>query len=241
MFNNIGDSGLTPEVVIRSTQDFFGCHPAEMVQQSNENPRAFANQLFQMAHFDRAIVMYNRILVERCGNDKIEASYVYANRAAVYLELEFFEHCLRNIKLAEESYPPEKIHKLHQRRQRCEILMKYSEDKAKTINPYGNMFKLSYEANPKLPFFINSIQLKEDSIYGKHLITTRDLKAGDVIAVLDNPLVIRHAGFEGFMCVNCLKNNNFDFHLSYKIDNGKGKKEVKNLSVYFLSIVCIFT
>lgn len=218
MFNNIKDGGLTHEHLAKSCRDRLGLDPAQIV---HGNPRDLANQMFQKAYFDRALAMYNSAL-HKSGCDKVEAALLYANRAAIYLELEFFEHCIHNIDLAEKDYPQEKIQKLQQRRQRCEIMMKYKDDKAKTTNPHANMFKLSYEANPKLPFFIDSLQLKEDSIFGKHLITTQELKAGDVVAVLENPLAIRD-GFIIMMCYNCLKNNNFDLHLNDRFGNSSKK------------------
>lgn len=48
-------------------------------------------------------------------------------------------------------------------------------------------FELSYEANPKIPWIVNCLELKEDDINGKHIITKIDLNVGDVI-VVEKPL-----------------------------------------------------
>lgn len=63
--------------------------------------------------------------------------------------------------------------------------METSDDK--NLHAFKHEFKLSYKANPKIPFFIDALELREDAKNGKHLITTRDLKGGDVIAVIDKP------------------------------------------------------
>lgn len=156
------------------------------------------------------LTQYNKALAI-AQNDDVQTSLCYANRSAVYLELEYFKHCLHNIDLAEKNYPKEKIQKLHDRRQQCLNMMNNSVDKA--IHPFTHKFQLSYEPNPKIPFFIDSIQFKEDKTFGKHLITTKKLKAGDVIAVIPDPwrVPIFNLNFDYvYGCYTCFKTNNGD-------------------------------
>jgi len=176
----------------------------------SEEFRNRGNQLYAAGNYFAAIVHYNRSMLMARGNQLVN-SLCYANRAAVYLNLNYFEHCLHNLDLAEPNYPPEKIHKLHERRQKCLEMMKSNVDEG--LKAFKHEFKLSYEPNPKLPFFIDALELHEDEKYGKHLITTRDLKAGDVIAVMDEPWKMSALSkFQNHMmgCYTCADANNGD-------------------------------
>jgi len=172
--------------------------------------RVKGNQLFAKGEYFGAIAQYNKALV--CARfDKEQAALCYANRSAVYLELEYYQHCLHNIELAEPNFPPDKIQNLHDRRNRCLELMKTKEDKA--LKVFDHDFKLSYEPNPKIPFFIDALELKDDPKLGKNLITTRDLKAGDVIAVIDKPWRVPICNLEVnyvLGCYTCADTNNGD-------------------------------
>lgn len=77
----------------------------------------------------------------------------------------------KNINLAEKNYSREKIQKLTDRREKCLQLMKTSVEKS--FEPLKNPFSLTYDANPKLPFFIDALKLTENNKFGKHLITGR--------------------------------------------------------------------
>lgn len=75
----------------------------------------------------------------------------------------------------------EKIQKLNDREKKCnELIANAVYDKAE--DPW-ECFKLSYPPNPKIPFLINDLELRNTEKYGRGVFTKRDLKAGDVIAV----------------------------------------------------------
>jgi tetratricopeptide (TPR) repeat protein len=170
----------------------------------SDEHREEGNKLFSQDKFISALAFYNKALVR---DDPIRSAKCYGNRSAVYLKLEYFDHCLHNIQLAEKNYPRENIQKLHSRRQRCLELMKTVPDKS--MKPYEHTFKLSYDANPKIPFFIDALELKTNN----RLITTRDLKAGDIIAILQNPwrLAINDSNADYLkICYNCFDMNDGD-------------------------------
>lgn len=103
----------------------------------------------------------------------------YGNRSAVYFSLKKYDECLLNIAWARANYPADKIQKLNEREEKCK------EMKASTvydpIDDAWDFFKLSYPANPKIPFLIEDIEMRSDG----GIYTKRDLKAGDVIAIED--------------------------------------------------------
>jgi tetratricopeptide (TPR) repeat protein len=172
--------------------------------------REKGNQLYREKKYFAAIVQYNQAL-SASRDDDSRKSLCFANRSAVYLKLEYFQHCIHNIDLAMPNYPADKIDKLKDRRKKCRAMMKTNVDKAMKV--FKHEFKLSYEPNPKLPFFIDALELREDSTYGNHLITTRDLKAGDVIAVIDKPWrqpAFRISQNNMMACYTCADTNNGD-------------------------------
>lgn len=67
--------------------------------------------------------------------------------------------------------------------------------------------KLSRKAHPKIPWIANCLELKEDVENGKYIITTEDLKVGDIIAV-DKPLHASSLALEqGKQCIYCLNSS----------------------------------
>lgn len=55
--------------------------------------------------------------------------------------------------------------------------------KPDTKNDPWTYFKLSHSPNEKIPFIVDCLELKTDQKYGRHIVTTRDLQPGDVIAI----------------------------------------------------------
>lgn len=153
-------------------------------KEKSDKHREEGNDQYEDGKYFAAITSYNKALVY-ARDDRTRAAMCYGNRSAVYLELKYFDHCLRNIDLAEPYFPVNAKQKLYDRRTECQKIMKMHSDES--LHTFKHEFKLSYDANPKIPFFIDALKLRENSEDGKHLITTRDLKAGDVIAVINKP------------------------------------------------------
>jgi hypothetical protein len=127
----------------------------------------------------------------------------FANRSAVYFKLNHFDLCLENIQLARDNnYPQEKMEKLEKHEQECKELMKKLKP-----NPYDdpfNYFKLSYPSNPKYPQMVDCLELRKDN-KGVHVMTTRDLQTGDIIAIEDPVNPTTYDGARLHRCNFCLK------------------------------------
>lgn len=140
----------------------------------------------------------------------------YANRSAVYLELKQYEECLINIEWARQyEYPQEKIQKLIEREEKCREMMDESYQRNKTL--LDEFFKLSYPANPKIPFIVESLEQKDLYKKSKGIFATRDLKVGDIIAIEDPfgfGYIVSNLG-----CCVCMKVNKLNLIPSRK--NGK--------------------
>lgn len=142
------------------------------------------------------------------GNNDLAQSYVA--RSHFLLDMYFYDHCMNSIKLAELSSPSKDTELFIQAmREDYAYLMKAQKEDA-SFNPHANKFKLSYPANPKLPFFVDALDVRHDMIFGNILVTKDKLKAGDVIAEIDDPIVAISEEMRARLCYQCMRNNNFD-------------------------------
>jgi tetratricopeptide (TPR) repeat protein len=148
------------------------------------NYRNIGNNHFRKGEYFDALMFYNRSLcTAEIGSESI--SMAFANRSAVYLTLNHFDLCLQNIQLARDcKYPAGKMEKLDKREEECKELMTLKPNP--DDDPF-NFFKLSYSAFEKYPSIVDCLEIKIDK-KGKHVVATRDLKAGDIIAI-EKPII----------------------------------------------------
>jgi tetratricopeptide (TPR) repeat protein len=162
--------------------------------------RLKGNEYYKSLQFDEALICYNKSLCYALPTS-IEFALCFANRSAVYFEIQEYEVCIENINLALDFGYKNKVHVLLDRLERCEeLLLSDSSNKSQE-----EFFKLSYPANTKIPYIVDCIEIKNSKRYGRHLVTTRSLKAGDVIAI-EKPFykfLMNSARFSH--CANCLK------------------------------------
>jgi hypothetical protein len=163
--------------------------------------RAEGNELFAQASYCESLLKYNHSLCyAEIGS--IDLALGYGNRSAVYLKLKEHELCLKNIQLARDhGYPADKLQKLNERELECKKQMKFYHPHPDS-DPL-NFFKLSYPANEKLPFFADCLELKINQKYGRHIITNRDLKCGDIIAITDSFFILFDKRARLHHCSNC--------------------------------------
>lgn len=168
--------------------------------------RSDGNDKFARKLFRQAIVDYNQSLCH-AETDSCK-SLAYSNRSAVYFEVRKYKLCLENIQLAREfDYPEKKSEKLHDRERKCENLLKLADTSEKSNEKF---FSLSYESHETIPFIVAGIELRSSEKYGNYLITKRDLKTGDVIAIEEPFVKILDKNFRFERCANCLKQNNLN-------------------------------
>ena len=176
--------------------------------QESSRLRKAGNEHFKKAEFYEAMVYFSKsISVALFGSQELGMSY--ANRSAVYLECKLFKECLENIKLARKNgYPAGNMAKLNARETKCKQMMEAGcEDVRFNI---WDFFKLSHPSNDKIPFIINCLELRENDIFGRHIITTKDLKTGDVIAIEEPFFQLTTEPSRLTHCSICLKGNNMN-------------------------------
>ena len=204
----------------------------------NERAEEFrnrGNEFFREKKYLEALVAYNESLC--CAERESEhVALGFANRSAVYLVLKLYEECLENIKSAcDYGYPEDKVCKLKEREEKCENYMKKCSQRVN--NDHLSFFKLSHPANPKIPFIVDCLKLQENEKYGCYLITTKDLKTGDVIAIEEPFYKFVDKDVYHSRCANCLKSNKLNLIPCDDCDTSKTEdfKRIKLINQNFFS------
>ena len=123
--------------------------------------------------------------------------FAYANRAAVLVSLGHFEEAILDVELAlKNKYPESQAEKLVKRKERCEKAIRKQQEEYLTIQPEvrkeiedevkkikamsDEMFRLQ-NPNPLIPAAADFVEIKYDSIQGRHLAVNQDTPAGTQI------------------------------------------------------------
>lgn len=115
--------------------------------------------------------------------------------------MKLYRECLRCINLAKSSNPSEQLESLL-----IQMTDKVQgEETAIDLESKKISLNLSYPSNEKIPFIANCLELRTNEEFGRHIVTTRDLKVGDVV-IMERPFV---AGFKNKSqqykrCAHCM-------------------------------------
>lgn len=143
--------------------------------------------------------MYNKSLC--FAQTDVMKSLAHNNRSIVCLQLKMFDECIFNINFAFKfNYPAEKAENLHKRIRICNQLMASGPPRENL----WDLIKLSYPANEKVPYVIESLELCEiEGFNRKGICTNRALKAGDIIAI--DELFLTRPTIDNYYkrCINC--------------------------------------
>ncbi|XP_059607991.1 SET and MYND domain-containing protein 4 [Phlebotomus argentipes] len=166
----------------------------------SEEFRQVGNSFFSLKaqEYTQAIKAYNRSICYAKSTENL--SIGLANRSAVFFELGMFQECLESIRLAREMGYPERLkEKLERREAKCCEELKMCASKKEKYVP-----TIKLPVNEKIPFLAKCLALREDSQFGRHVVTEQDIAAGTVIAV-EEPFCKILADEEKYMrCANCL-------------------------------------
>lgn len=174
--------------------------------------RNAGTKAFKKADYHEAMLRYNQSLC-LAEQHSINQSLAFGNRSAVYLEIGQFELCLKNIQLAMDNGHPNP-EKLEERKNKCLEMMK--KDRKSDDN-----FKLSHEANEKIPYIAACLQMREDQNYGRYIITNKDLKVGDIISIEPLFAAIPSVAENFLRCYNCFESKMMDLMPCEHCANGE--------------------
>lgn len=148
-------------------------------RKSNEKSEALrkeGNEFYSRRKFFKALLKYNESLCF-AEPESDNVGHAYANRSAVYFETRLYEKCLNNVQQAKlHRYPESNFEVLAKREEKCRGQKERSSD-------VWSFFKLSHKPNQKLPFIADCLEVKKSDKYGRHVITNRSLKVGDIVVV----------------------------------------------------------
>jgi len=156
-----------------------------------------------------------------------ELADLYEKRVEIYQELGLKDQAFNNLKLA-RAYGKSRVEQ--------------KELKSKCLNidpvpqPVDEFLRLSYQANPKLPQIADCLKLGRDDKNRKIIVTAMDLKAGDIVGIIDPffkfPFFPSGTGY--FTCNTCLKSNLMDMIPCKKCRAGE-KKQLQHLHFAILT------
>lgn len=155
-----------------------------------------------------ALKFYNQSICF-AENDSEELSLGYSNRSAACMKLKMYEACLENIEMARSvaGCPAMLTEKLSLRESKCKQLQLSAANKNKKISGPPLEPKLSYPPHPTVPFIVNCLELR-DNESGRHVVTTKDLKMGQIISI-DEPFCKENPSGKRYeLCENCYRANN---------------------------------
>lgn len=177
------------------------------VEKSNEKSRQLrtaGNEYFSLKKkdYEQALKLYNESICF-AENGSEDLGIGFANRSAIYFEWKLYELCLENIELARKSGYPERLtEKLSKREAACKKLLESQdeEDEEVLLVP-----KLTHPPHPKVPFIADCLEMRESPEQGRYIVTTRDLKVGQVVALEDDfcSLILPNVLYQ--RCSNCLQ------------------------------------
>lgn len=148
----------------------------------SDSLRIEGNTLFRQKCYYNAMLKYNESLCFAEPSSEMMGQ-AYANRSEIYFEMKMFDHCLRNITLAKQNkYVEVNTEILNKREEKCLTALKQS-NRENTTSDMQQFFKLSYPSHKKIRYMVDCLELKHDNTYGRHIITNKSLKVGDVLAV----------------------------------------------------------
>lgn len=162
------------------------------------------NDLFEKNRYFEALLAYNHSLCLAEPGTEIVA-LCYGKRSEIYFHLKEYDLCMGNIDLAKEHFPLAEMEKLNHLKSKCKQLRKTHHPEPDE-DPM-NFFKLSYPANEKLPCLADCLQLRVNKKFGRHIISTRDLKVGDIVAVTDISFIFFDKRARLHHCSHCTKSS----------------------------------
>lgn len=157
----------------------------------------------------KAMELYNESLCW-AQKDSENLAYAYANRSAVFYEWHEWEKCLENIELARncKNFPECLLEKLNKREKNCKEIIE-REEKDENLTYESSLLKLKYPPHPKIPYVADCVKLAETKKYGRHVLATRDINIGDVIAHEPPFILSLNRRFANSKCLFCLSDNSY--------------------------------
>lgn len=158
---------------------------------------------FVQGNYVKAMRLFNTAL-RFSENDSEEEALAYGSRSDCFLKLKMPEECLTDINLAKKpKYPAHLMSELTNRSKICIDLLKSEEFEKEQFSPIEP--KLDFDEHKKFAGVADCLNIRRNDKFGRHIITTQDLKVGQTI-LIEQPFSIHRldttVGSE--RCTHCL-------------------------------------
>ncbi|KAF7279156.1 hypothetical protein GWI33_007567 [Rhynchophorus ferrugineus] len=166
---------------------FKGIEEGGKVSKCNETAmrlREEGAKMLRQKKFLKALLSFTESIANAEDGSEM-LGLAYGGRSQVLFERGYYRECLEDIERAlHNNYPQEMAGKLLERQSQAEHNVqsqnkpKYYEDIPKITKP-----------NPKIACASDAVEIASDSNQGRHIVATRSIEAGEVIAV-ERPYVV---------------------------------------------------
>lgn len=178
-----------------------------------------AGEFMVEKRYTEALENYNQCLRFAEGKSAV-LSEAYAGRAKVYCEVQQLEKCNENIQSAIDTCEcDEKREEFHKLREHCENLRNVASASGDT--DARSFFKLTRPAHEKIPFIASCLEVRENDLYGRYIMTTSDLKTGDVVVVEEPFYKVLDLNQRHTRCAVCLRQNMLNLSPCLKCSKGE--------------------
>lgn len=147
-------------------------------------------------------------------------------RASSFRHARLFDECFADLQLSLNYGAPKAI--VHNERIKCSLAEAECEQLKRS-----SFFKLSYKQNRKLPELADCLELRENKQFGRHIVTNRDLKAGDIVGLSEPFFKVFDRSALYFRCSHCFKEN-FMRLLGCKICKNGKKTRFKSFNLIMM-------
>lgn len=169
-----------------------------------------------------AIESFNQCLQYAPNNPSQVLSEAFAGRAKVYFETRQLEMCLESIQCAiDASVCDEKCESFKTFQLQCRENLKNVASEKVGDDDDSQFFKLSLSSHKKIPFIAECLEVRENDVYGRYIMTTNDLNPGDIV-VLEEPFYkILDPNQRHTRCAVCLQQNMMNLLPCVKCSDGE--------------------
>lgn len=185
-----------------------------------------AHESFKNAKNREALENFNQTLRFAATKSELIAD-AFFGRAKVYCQMKQYQKCIDNVQNAIQfAINDEKLktYKILQDEIQLEISSSTEEDskvRQQQENENNEFFSLSHDAHKKIPFIAECLDVKENDIYGRYIMTNKDLKPGDIVVVEEPFYKVTDMKIRHTRCSVCLKQNLLDLLPCSKCSTGK--------------------
>lgn len=185
---------------------------------NNEEAENFigkAEEFWKAGKYQESIENYNQCLRNADKNSQI-LSDAFAGRAKVFAEVNQPEKCFESIKHAISACICDDKRKAFE-----EMMMEYEKKFNLISSDKLSFFKVAHQPNQKIPFISDCLEVRENEIYGRYIMTTKDLQPGDVVVFEEPFYKILDPAFRHTRCSVCLKQNEMCLMPCAKCSHGR--------------------